>query len=340
MDERDKKTELLVGLFLTFGLLLLGALILQFGSARELFRGTYAIRVTLPDGTGIKEGTPVLLGGRKIGKASDKPSFNSSFTGVIIPLKIFSDMKIPADAKFSIGTSGLLGDAFLEIKPSGKPSVNFIEPDAVIEGSPAAGLGALQSRAQEVSEKVEVVLEDIQAAVKDLRESFRKVNEGALSDEATKDLKETFKHLNNVLTRLDEKTLNDQTSADLKSAVASLKSAAKTFEDGVKKLDPAFTKIDSVATKADKVMDSADSAMKSVDKGAAALGSAADDFRKGGGLLQALMKDEQLKREFTALITNLREHGILRYRDNAGKGEPAKADEPPRSPRPLTGTKR
>ena len=42
----------------------------------------------------------------------------------------------------------------------------------------------------------------------------------------------------------------------------------------------------------------------------------------------------------TPLITNLREHGILRYRDNAGKGEPAKADEPPRSPRPLTGTKR
>ncbi len=340
MDERDRKTELLVGLFLTIGLLLLGTLILQFGSVRELFKGTYAIRVTLPDGTGIKEGTPVLLGGRKIGKASDKPIFNSTFTGVIIPLKIYSDIKIPGDAAFSIGTSGLLGDAFLEIKPSGKVSVNYIAPDSEIKGVPSGGLGALQNTAKEVSQKVDVALEDIRAAIKDLREVMKKLNEGVLSDSATKDLKESFKHLNSVVTRLDEKTFNDETSVDIKSAVASLKSAAKTFEDSVKKLDPAFAKIDSVAAKADKVMVSADSAMKSVDKNAAAIGKAAGDIRHGDGLLPALLNDKQLKNEFKTLITNLRERGILRYRNMTGKGESEKADEAPRTPGPLTGTKR
>ncbi|MCE9519769.1 MAG: MlaD family protein [Verrucomicrobia bacterium] len=340
MDERDKKTELLVGLFLTIGLLLLGTLILQFSSVRELFKGTYAIRVTLPDGTGIKDGTPVLLGGRKIGKASDKPSFNATFTGVIIPLMIYSDIKIPADAKFSIGTSGLLGDAFLEIKPSGKASVNYIAPDTVIEGVPSGGLGALQNTAVELSQKVDVALEDMRAAIKDLREGLKKINEGVLSDSSTKELKESFKHLNNVITRLDEKTLNDDTSGDLKSAVASFKNAAKTFEESVKKLDPAFTKIDSVAAKADKVMDSADSAMKTVDKSAAAIGGAAEDMRQGDGLLSALLKDSKLREEFTALITNLREHGILRYRDDTGKSETARKDEAPHVTRPLTGTKR
>lgn len=340
MDERDKKTELLVGLFLTVGLLLLGTLILQFGSVRELFKGTYAISVTLPDGTGIKEGTPVLLGGRKIGKADDKPVFNSTFTGVIIPLKIYSDIKIPADATFSIGTSGLLGDAFLEIKPSGKASVNYIAPNTEIQGIPSGGLGALQNTAVELSQKADVAMADIRAAIKDLREVLKKLNEGVLSDSATKDLRESFKHLNSVVTRLDEKTLSDETSADIKSAVASLKSAAKAFEDGVKKLDPAFAKIDSAAAKADQVMDSADAAMKSVDKGAAAIGQAAGDIRNGDGLLPALMKDEQLKLEFKNLIANLREHGILRYRDNAGKGESAKKDDPPRATQPLIGTKR
>lgn len=340
MDERDKKTELLVGLFLTIGLMLLGTLILQFSSVREAFKGTYAIRVTLPDGTGVKEGTPVLLGGRKIGKASDKPSFNSTFTGVIIPLKIYSDIKIPADAKFSIGTSGLLGDAFLEIKPSGKASVNFVAPDTEIQGTPAGGLGALQSRAQEMSEKMDLALEDIRAAVKDLRETMKRLNEGVLSDTATKDLKESFKHLNSVVTRLDEKTLGDDTSADLKSAVASLKSAARTFEDSVKKLDPAFSKIDSIAGKADKVMDSADAAMKSIDKSADTIGDAAEDIRKGEGLLPALMKDAELKAEFKNLITNLREHGVLFYRDHSDKREAAAAAQRPRAPRPLTGTKR
>ena len=36
MDERDKKTELLVGLFLFVGLIMLALLILQFGSVRSL----------------------------------------------------------------------------------------------------------------------------------------------------------------------------------------------------------------------------------------------------------------------------------------------------------------
>jgi len=339
MDERDKRTELLVGLFLTIGLMLLGTLILQFSSVRELFKGTYAIRVSLPDGTGVKEGTPVLLGGRKVGKATDKPIFNRTFTGVIIPLEIYSDVKIPADARFSIGTSGLLGDAFLEIKPSGEASVNYIPPGTEIQGTPAGGLGALQSRAQEVSEKLDVALEDIRGAVKDLRESLKKLNEGVLSDSATKDLKESFRNLNGVLTRLNEKTLGDETSADIKSAVASLKSASRTFEESVKKLDPAFTKIDSIAGKADKVMDSADAAMKSIDKSADTIGSAAEDIHKGEGLLPALMKDPELKNEFKTLITNLREHGILFYRDHSDKRGAPQPSAPPRARRPLTGTK-
>jgi hypothetical protein len=37
MEEHDKKTELMVGLFLFVGLLLLGGLSLQFGSLRESF---------------------------------------------------------------------------------------------------------------------------------------------------------------------------------------------------------------------------------------------------------------------------------------------------------------
>ena len=70
MEERDKKTELLVGMFLTLGLVMLGLLILQFGSIRELFKSSYAISVALPDGSGIREGSPVMLGGSRIGKVS------------------------------------------------------------------------------------------------------------------------------------------------------------------------------------------------------------------------------------------------------------------------------
>lgn len=338
MEDRDKKTELLVGLFLFIGLLMLGTLILQFSSVRELFKGTYTLTLTLPDGTGMKDGTPVMLGGSKIGKVTAKPALNPEFTGVIIPLEIYQRVKIPDDAKFSIGTSGLLGDAFIEIKPSGKPATKYKEPNSVVVGEPASGLGALQDTAKQVGGKVDVALEDLRDAVKDLRTTLKKINEGALSDDSTKDLKETFKHLNTFVTRLDEKTFTDQTSADLKETIASFKSTAKSLDETIKKMEPALGKVDGVVEKADKAMTSAESAMKSINKSAATLGEATRDLRSGKGLLPALLGDEQLKNELKSLITNMREHGILFYRDNSGKAKRDR-DEPRSSRAPYTGQK-
>lgn len=351
MEERDKKTELLVGLFLFIGLLLLGALILQFSSVRELFKGTYSLTVALPDGTGIKEGTPVMLGGSKIGKASAKPSLNEKFTGVIIPLEIYQSVKIPADAKFSIGTAGLLGDAFVEIKPSGKPAEKYIAPNTFVEGSPSSGLSALQNTAEQVAKKVDVALDDVSAVVKDLRATLKKLDEGALSDESMKDLRETFKHINNVATRLDEKTLGDETSKDVKEAIASFKNAAKSLDDSMKKFDPVVAKVDGImkkadgmVEKADKAMTTADTTLKSIDKTANTATEAIKDIRTGKGLMPALVSDSSLKEEFKQLISNLKEHGILWYRNDApkkansdGQKKRDQDDSDRPRPRPYTG---
>jgi ABC-type transporter Mla subunit MlaD len=302
---------------------------------RELFKGTYTLTVTLPDGTGMKDGTPVMLGGSKIGKVSAKPTLNPEFTGVIISLEIYQRVKIPADAKFSIGTAGLLGDAFIEIKPSGKPATQYVEPNSIVKGEPASGLGALQDTAKQVGNKVDLAIEDIRGAVKDLRTTLKKINDGALSDDGMKDLKETFKHLNAFVTRLDEKTFTEQTSTDLNEAIASFKSAAKSLDDSIKKMEPAFGKIDGVVAKADKAMTSAESAMKSIDKSAATLGDVTKDMRSGNGLLPAMLRDEQLKNDLKSLIANMRQHGILFYRDKSEK-----AKETPRPQSPYTGGKR
>jgi hypothetical protein len=47
---------------------------------------------------------------------------------------------------------------------------------------------------------------------------------------------------------------------------------------------------------------------------------------KGKGLVAALLNDQQLANDLHALITNLRTHGVLFYRDSAAKIE-AKAQE-------------
>lgn len=332
MEERDRKTELLVGLFLFIGLILLSLLILQFGSVRELFKNTYMLSVEFPDGTGIKEATPVMLGGSRVGKVKEKPKLNDTFTGVIIPLELYEGTKIPADSKIGIGTSGLLGDSYIEIKTTGKATTEYIQPNTHLKGETSAGLAGLQNSAEKIANKVDVAIEDIRLAVADLRVSLKRINDGALSEKGMTDVRESFAKLNNIVTRLDEKTLGEETSQNVKDAVKSFKDAAQSLDDAAKKLQPAFAKldgvvvkIDGVVTKADTVMGSADSAMKSIDKSAEAIGKVATDLRRGEGLLPALISDSALKTDFKNLISNMRQRGLLFYKDKSESPAPPMA---------------
>lgn len=324
MEERSRKSEILVGIFLTVGLLLLGVLIMQFGNVRDIFKGRYHLTVTFPDGTGIKDGTPVILGGSRIGKVQGKPQLNETFNGVNISLLVYEHVKIPSDAQFSIGTSGLLGDSFIDVKTISDSPTVFIEPNTVIQGKVAGGLSGLQESAVQLSSKVDLALDDMRAVMQDLKVSVKNINEGALSQEAMNDLKKTMESLNQVVTRFDEKTFNEETSNNVKEAVQSFKNAAKTLEDATKKLDPAVTKIDGVVEQASDVMGSANKAMKSlgdtsasIQKTSSSIERVANDLHRGNGLLPALMHDTNLKWEFSNLISNLRQRGVLFYKDKS-----------------------
>ncbi len=350
MEERDKKTELLVGLFLLIGLLLVSGLILKFSSVLEVFKPNYTVTALFTSGAGINDGTPVMLGGTKVGKVKDKPKLNETFDGVIIQLEVYKTVHIPSDAKFTIATSGLLGDSFVEIKPTGKEPTSFVQPGAEVKGE-TSQLSNLQATADQLAKKVDVAVDDIRSAIADLRTTFKKINEGALSEDSLKDLKESFKHINNVTTRLDEKTLGDETTKDIKEAIASFKGAAKSLEDAMKKFNPAVEKVDGIMKKADgavekldKVMATADTTLKDIDKTANSATAAINDIRSGKGLLPGLLGDAALKEEFRQLISNLKEHGILWYRNDAPKkatsDSPKKRDDDDANrsrPRPYTG---
>lgn len=328
MIDSDKKTEMLVGLFLFVGLLLLGGLILMFGRVREVFKDTYHLQVAFPNASGIKEGSPVFLGGSRVGKVDKKPQLNDTFTGVILDLELFRDVMVPADASFAIGSAGLMGDALVEIKPTGKQTDVFLPHDynKIIEGEKGGGLNDLQSQAEKVGKKVDVVLDDVREALKDVKDSMGKVNKDALSDATIQNFKEGMDHLNNTLKRVDEKVLGDENAqtlktalSELKDAATSFKNAAKNIEESSKKIGPMFDKLDPAIAKADKVMTAADESLQSIKKAANGFALAADHISTGKGLLGALMHDQRLMNDFRDLIYNFKVNGPLWYKDTAEK---------------------
>ncbi|WP_395740029.1 MlaD family protein [Prosthecobacter sp.] len=328
MMDSDKKTEMLVGLFLFVGLLLLGGLILTFGRVREVFKDTYHLRVAFPNAAGIKEGSPVFLGGSRVGKVDKKPQLNETFTGVILDLELFKDVMVPADATFAIGSAGLMGDALVEIKPTGKQTDVFLphDYDKIIEGEKGGGLNDLQTQAEKVGKKVDVVLDDVRVALKDVQDSMSKVNKEALSDTTILHFKEGIEHLNNTLKRVDDKVLGEENAqtlktalSELKDAATSFKSAAKNIEESSKRLGPMFDKLDPAITKADKVMAEADASLQSIRKAADGFAAAAANISAGKGLLGALSNDQRLMNDFRDLIYNFKVNGPLWYKDTAEK---------------------
>ncbi len=338
----DRKTEILVGLFLFIGLLLLGGIILEFGSLRTYFRDTYTLKVAFPNASGIKEGSPVFLGGSKVGKVLVHPELNETFSGVIMTLQIWDDVDIPVDAAFAIGSKGLMGDALVEIKPSGELTNKFLPHDyaVVIDGAKTGGLSDLQGQAEVVARKVDLMVDDVRAALVDVKAAMEKVNKGALSDTTITDFKESMAHLNNTMTRVDEKVLGDENAENLKTAIADIKEAAASFKVSAKnveattqKLTPIIEKLDPVVAKADKAMTTADESLKSIKNAADSFSVAARNITSGKGLLGALINDAEMKTEFKDLISNIKRNGVIFYRNSAekerAKTEPARPTVPP-----------
>ncbi len=250
---------------------MLGALVVQFGRLGEGFKTYYALTIRFSDASGLLKGSDVLLAGARIGKVSGGPRLVREGNGVAVPLKIYDYVKIPDGSKFTVGSSGLLGDRFVSVTmPPGVPT-KFLQPDAYLNGTRETGIDDLTREGG--------------ALVGDLRGVVQKID--------------------TTVTRLNDDMLSKETAANLRSSVAHLNEAMTAFAESSKKLGG--------------VVDKADSAMDSTRKAADDLQKVMSSATQGKGLLAALLTNQELANDLRALVSNLREHGILFYRDSAAK---------------------
>jgi phospholipid/cholesterol/gamma-HCH transport system substrate-binding protein len=278
MNRHERGLEFKVGAFVFVGLAMLGALVVQFGRLGEGFKSYYPLTVQFSDASGLLKGSDVLLGGAKIGKVSDGPHLVREGNGVAVPLKIYDYVKLPDGSKFTVGSSGLLGDRFVNVTMPPGPRTAFIAPNTYIKGTRENGIDDLT------------------------REG------GALVG----DLRGVVQKLDTTVTRLNNDVLSKTTTDNLKSSMAHLNEATAAFAESSKKLD-------GVIDKADATMASAKTAADDLQ---GAIGDARRVFQsatQGKGLLPTLLTNQELANDLRALISNLRAHGVLFYRDSAAK---------------------
>jgi phospholipid/cholesterol/gamma-HCH transport system substrate-binding protein len=294
----ERSIQLRVGFFALCGLLLMAGMVTYFGRFGEGFKRFYEIRVEYPNASGLINGAEVLMAGAKIGQVASGPNIMPDGRGVYVVLKVYETVEIPANSTFTIGSSGLLGDRFVDITmPLEGEASPPIQPGETARGLRETGFS-------ELTDEGARLVADMREAVGSINRVVRRIDEELLSASTIEDIGATIAGLR-------------KTSADL-SLAAGRVDEMLTGTSG--KLDEVLTQASLTAAESTKTMQAATGAAKEFEKAAADFRKIAQDARKGGGLLGLLLYDEETAENIKALIANLRSRGVLFYRDRPESG--------------------
>src|SRR5439155_21165796 len=158
------------------------------------------------------------LAGARIGKVAGGPRLVREGDGVAVPLKIYDYVKVPEGTKFTVGSSGLLGDRFVVVTPPhGQPKA-YLPPNAYVDGTRETGIDDLTREGG--------------ALVSDLRGTVQKLNQETLSSENMQNLKSSMEQLNQATSALEESSKKlDGVIEQADSTMASAKKAADTLQN-------------------------------------------------------------------------------------------------------------
>jgi phospholipid/cholesterol/gamma-HCH transport system substrate-binding protein len=291
MTAQERSTQLRVGIFMAIGLSAIALMVVYFGRFGDSVRGFYRIRVDYPNASGIYKGAGVLLAGAKIGFVENNPVILPDMDGVAVNLKIYEEVKIPSAAQFTIGSSGLLGDRFIQIV-LGKDAKSSppLQPGAIARGKSESGIG-------EITEQAGALLSDIQEAVG---------------------------NINKVAQKLNSDVFKETTIANLSTTISNFKDTSASFVDASKKIDGVVKKAEGAIETGQQTFASAKSAADELKKAMVDIRALVQQAKQGRGALGVLLSDREMAENIKALVANLRRNGILWYKDRSQPATPSR----------------
>lgn len=284
MNTEERSTQIKVGLFLLAGLVTVALMVVYFGRLGEGFSNYYNLRVEFSNASGLLRGGEVLLAGAKVGRVMNSPSILPDMRGVDVELRILEQVKIPVGSKFSIGSSGLLGDKFVQIiLAEDGAKTGFIQPGSTVQGvTESGGIAGMADSA------------------------------GALIS----DLRETVGNINRVVKKLDSTVLS-------KKELESISATIKNIQTTSARMETTVAEAELAVRSGKETMDSAKKAADELQKTLAALKGLVEQARSGKGVLGTLISNREMADNLRALIANLRKHGVLWYKDSKTAPPPA-----------------
>jgi phospholipid/cholesterol/gamma-HCH transport system substrate-binding protein len=285
------RLEWRVGLFVFIGLVILGALLLQFSKGTMFLRSTYNILLRAANVGGLKIKSSVFMAGVQVGTVSDI-KLGPQGTNVTITLKLYKQYEVHTDARFLIEQSGFLGDQYVAILPTKNQGDIFHDNDTAEAEAPF--------NLQEVARSAGGFLQRVDETAKKLNDAINDVRRLVLNEETLTNLAIAVGNIRTVsekaLTTVD--SINSVVSTN-SPAISTSASNLVFFSKQLTQFGDAFSSV--LATNTDEIT----MAVKNIESSTEVLKNLLSDVQTGKGLAGSLIKNEQLANDVTQIAENL-----------------------------------
>ena len=325
--KKRKLPLFVVGCFLLLGLAILGWMLIKYGGSNKI-KNSIEVTAEFSDASGIIEGGVVRLAGANVGYIASPPVLNENLL-VDVKLALRSDLQIPKNAVFKIISLSMLGDKAIYIMHPKTPSKDTIKNGDRVIGVSPRGLDELQAEAEELTHKVGTVLEKTDKTFSEISSTLT-------------EYKTTAEKLNVSLTRLNNSILSEESLGGVEKTLANLESSSSEIEAFSKSLAPiatetrlTVTEFMKVANETNKLVVSTNERINELSPAIKKLPETIDTYAETGKTLQdvgktlksaissenslvgALTQDGEMKSDAQTFVKNLKNNGILGYKDNS-----------------------
>jgi phospholipid/cholesterol/gamma-HCH transport system substrate-binding protein len=165
MREKDKKNFIKAGIFLSLLTVTLMIFVISVGKEESLFEGKIDLKAILESAENLKTGAFVDLKGIRIGAVTSIEITPAGIVEVTFRIRKKYLPWIKKDTRVAISNAGLVGDKFLELKPTAEGKEELDPLRDRLEGEKsfdfktlAAKGGSMAVRAERIMEKLETLV--------------------------------------------------------------------------------------------------------------------------------------------------------------------------------------
>jgi ABC-type transporter Mla subunit MlaD len=290
----DRRKSFWIGIFVLGAFVLLGALVVMFGSLPSMFQARERYTVKFNDAPGIGPGTPVRRSGVRVGEVESVRLEEDGI--VVVRLGVTPTFRPRKSDKPTLYTGLIGGDASIDFIPAeqepGKPAPDRtpLEPGAEIQGVRGPNVGSLINRASEV-------VPTTQETMADIRKSMQRLEKSApLIDNALREVADLGKAVREAIPDT-RRTLDEvrELAKSVREAVPDVREISKDLSRITRDVREAMPEVRETNKQFQKLLRSVDEVVPDAQKLMRTLNEAAPDARKamaeGAEFLKAVREE-------------------------------------------------